>query len=466
MSVAVRDAGIDVVVHGAGRELDLEVGLVLDRVAALRGIGVVILGLVVAIHVIVEGIVDDCEIIRSLERLDDLTLDVQRVRAGARRLVDDDPAIERHRSGEVDLRPEARDRSHDTAGEIGAVVDECLIDPIDAVVFAVPGVLETAGDQDAVSRRDLGEHGGKQRLLMKIHVVVIAAAVVARETHARSHVRCHRTVDIEGRAPLLLAVEFHIERLRVLREGGHLRGDVDLAAHARAGSRLDARRSLDDIDGIDAVEADRGAVSIQGEAVAHSVEEHVGVLAADARYVRLAERRVRIAARRQVGKAARILDVEGIELRLRKQRVVARRVHDAEIEPVGRRGGHRGGENQLAALDAVDDDFIEIVRRAGRRGCGGGRCRGLLSLGRLVERVHRTEHHRGNANDSYQAAPHPSYWLYFVRERPRGQRRTGAASGVMSIPRRIRPRVPWVFFVTVAVPSVNNNRRRGHPGAP
>ena len=50
MRVAVREAGIDVVVDGAGGEFDLEIGLVLDGEAALRGIGVVILGLVVAVR--------------------------------------------------------------------------------------------------------------------------------------------------------------------------------------------------------------------------------------------------------------------------------------------------------------------------------------------------------------------------------------------------------------------------------
>jgi hypothetical protein len=43
MRVAVGEAGIDVVVHRTGGELDLEVGLVLDRKAALGRIGVVIL---------------------------------------------------------------------------------------------------------------------------------------------------------------------------------------------------------------------------------------------------------------------------------------------------------------------------------------------------------------------------------------------------------------------------------------
>jgi hypothetical protein len=54
--------------------------------------------------------------------------------------------------------PETRDvrrAAHDTAGQVRAIVDELLIDPIDAVVFAVGGVLEAAGDQHRVLRRDL-----------------------------------------------------------------------------------------------------------------------------------------------------------------------------------------------------------------------------------------------------------------------------------------------------------------------
>ena len=109
MSVAVGKAGIDVVVHRAGRELDLEVGLVLKGIAALRRVGVVIHRLIVAVEVIIESVVDDAESIRGLEGLDDLPLGVQRMRAGTRRLVDVDPGIERNGSGQIDLRAEARD---------------------------------------------------------------------------------------------------------------------------------------------------------------------------------------------------------------------------------------------------------------------------------------------------------------------------------------------------------------------
>ncbi len=173
---------------------------------------------------------------------------------------------------------------------------------------------------------------------MEVHVVVVAAAIVGGEAHARGRIGGQRAAHIEGRAPLLLRVELEVEFAREFIEARHLGGDVDRAAHARPGSTLDARRTLDDVDGIDAVETDRGAVTVQGEAVAHPIEEQVGVLAADAWHVRLAERRVRITARRQIGKPARILDVEGIELRLRQQGVVARRVHHAEVQTIGRPG--------------------------------------------------------------------------------------------------------------------------------
>src|SRR6202040_661441 len=111
-----------------------------------------------------------------------------RVRAGARRLVDDYSVVERHGAGQVDWRPEARDIRGPT-GEIRPMVDESLIDPVDAVVLAVTGVLEAARDQDGVLGREFSEHGGKQRLLMEVHIVVIAAAIVAREARARRHVR-------------------------------------------------------------------------------------------------------------------------------------------------------------------------------------------------------------------------------------------------------------------------------------
>ena len=233
MRVAVGEAGIDVVVHRARGELELEVGLVLDRVAPHTGIGVVVLGLVVAAEVIVERIVHYGEIIRGLERLDDLSFRVQGVRPGARRLIDQNAVVEHRGSGQIHLRPVAGNRSDGGAREVRSVVDEPLVDPIDAVVFAVTRVLEAARDQHGVLRRVLHEHRRKQRLLMKIHVVVVAAAVVAGETHACSDGRRQRPVQIEGRAPFLLAVELQIECGGISGERGHLGGDVDRAPNAR-----------------------------------------------------------------------------------------------------------------------------------------------------------------------------------------------------------------------------------------
>src|SRR5260370_17241529 len=126
MRVAVGEAGIDVVVDAAGGELDLEVSLVLDGVAALRRIGVVVLYFVVAVEVIVEGVVDDGEIIRRVVRLDDLTLDVQRVRAGTRRLVDQDSVAELRSSGQVYSRSNSPDCTHWPPRTIPAVVTDTL----------------------------------------------------------------------------------------------------------------------------------------------------------------------------------------------------------------------------------------------------------------------------------------------------------------------------------------------------
>ena len=122
---------------------------------------------------------------------------------------------------------------------------------------------------------------------MKKHVVVIAAAVVFGEAHACSNIRCQRSPDIEGRDALLLSVKLKVVILNRLYERGHLGGDIDLAAHARPGSGLHARRSLDDVDGIHAVETDRGSIAVEREAVAHTVEVHISVLTPDARHVRL-----------------------------------------------------------------------------------------------------------------------------------------------------------------------------------
>src|SRR5271155_3131615 len=94
MGVAIREPCIDVVVHGAGAKLDLEVGLVLEGIATLRRVGEVVFGDVVAVEVVIERIVDDGEIIRSLESLDKLRVGMQGMRAGTWRRVDDNTVIE------------------------------------------------------------------------------------------------------------------------------------------------------------------------------------------------------------------------------------------------------------------------------------------------------------------------------------------------------------------------------------
>jgi hypothetical protein len=147
-------------------------------------------------------------------------------------------------------------------------------------------------------------------------------------------------------------------------------------------------------------------VAVQGEAVAHTVEEHVGVLAADARDVRLTERCVRITTRRQIGETARILDVEGIDLRLRQQGVVAGRVHHAEVQPVGRCGGHRRRQNEFTPLDAVDHDFVEVTATRCRRRAG--RCR-LLGQNRVRYGQERECRDDRSTNPCRQSPPHPIY---------------------------------------------------------
>src|SRR6266852_9927607 len=153
MGVAIRESGIDVVVHGAGGEFDLEVGLVLDGIAALRRIGEVILGDVVAVEVVIERIVDDGKIIGGLVCLYELRVDVQGVRTRTRGFVDDDPVAELDRTPQVYGRPEGRDRYGRAAGEVRAVVDQSLIHSIDAVAFTVSGVDKLAVELDRVFRR-------------------------------------------------------------------------------------------------------------------------------------------------------------------------------------------------------------------------------------------------------------------------------------------------------------------------
>ena len=85
----------DVVVHRAEVEFDLEVGLVLYGETTLGRIGVIILGLVVAIQVIVERVVGDRKRIGGVVGLNDLTLKMQGVRTGTRRLVDEDATANR-----------------------------------------------------------------------------------------------------------------------------------------------------------------------------------------------------------------------------------------------------------------------------------------------------------------------------------------------------------------------------------
>jgi hypothetical protein len=79
--------------------------------------------------------------------------------------------------------PKAGDRGRGPAREVGTVVDQSLVDSIHAVVFAVPGVDDFGVELDRVLRREVGEHHAVQRLLMKIHGVVVAAAIVASKTH-------------------------------------------------------------------------------------------------------------------------------------------------------------------------------------------------------------------------------------------------------------------------------------------
>ena len=75
-----------------------------DEAAEGQHVGVVVLGLVVAAEVIVERIVHDGKIVRGLVRLDDLSLRMQGMCTGARRLVDQDTVIEHRGSGQVHLR--------------------------------------------------------------------------------------------------------------------------------------------------------------------------------------------------------------------------------------------------------------------------------------------------------------------------------------------------------------------------
>ena len=287
---------------------------------------------------------------------------MQCVRARAGRLIDEGAGVEHGGTGQIHLRAEADDTAERwSAGEVGAVVDKILVHAVDAVVLPVAGIGDVAVDRDLVVGGHVGDQGGIQRLLVEIHVVVVAAAVVAGEAHAPGQIRDQRTAHIEARDALLVGVRLDGGGGRERGHGRHLGGDIDGAAHTRPGSALDAGRTLDDVDGVHHVEADRRAVAVEREAVAHPVVEHVGVLAADARYVRLAERGVRIGARGQGGESAGILHVEGVELRFGQDGIVARGIHHAEIEPVSRVGGDGGGHDQVAALDAVHDDFIEIV---------------------------------------------------------------------------------------------------------
>jgi hypothetical protein len=198
-----REAGIDLLLHRAA-EVELEVALVLDGVAAARRVRVVLLGFIVAVDVIVEGVVGDRERIRDGEVLDDLAAAVQRVRAGARRLVDEDPVAQGHGAGEVDFGSVAVDRTHRSPGQIRPIVDQSLVHPVNAIVLAVAGVGHIGADRDAVRRRHLGQNGDIQRLLVEIHVVVVAAAVVAGEADARGHIGCQRSAHVESGAALLL----------------------------------------------------------------------------------------------------------------------------------------------------------------------------------------------------------------------------------------------------------------------
>src|SRR5580704_50972 len=103
---------------------------------------------------------------------------------------------------------------------------------------------------------------------MEEHVVVVATATIIGEADACTPIPRDGPRDIEGSSPFLLGVELDIEFRRGVGERRHLGGDVDRTAHAWAGPALNAGWAFDDIDGINAIEADGCAVAIKSEAVA------------------------------------------------------------------------------------------------------------------------------------------------------------------------------------------------------
>ncbi len=210
--------------------------------------------------------------------------------------------------------------------------------------------------------------------------VEIAAVVVARIADPpRKLARDDRGAVVERPAVDVERVdgEGGLARFRLQARplGDEIRGSAD----AGAGAGDHARGSLGDVDRLDAVEGERCAIAGRGKPGPHAVDEDVAILPADTRHIRSAERRVRIAARCQVGERPRVLDVDGLQLLTRQHRRIARDLHHVEIEAIDRPVGPLRRHDVFRRRHAGDDDLLPLglVLVGGRCARGGG------SLGRL-----------------------------------------------------------------------------------
>jgi hypothetical protein len=156
-----------------------------------------------------------------------------------------------------------------------------------------------------------------------------------------------------------------------------LRYHVHEAADVGRGALDRGRGARDDVDRLDDVEVDRHSVAALADSLAHTVDEDVRGLAADAGIGGRAEVGVRVGARRELAELRRVLDVDRVHLGAGDDRHVPGDIDDVVLsaEDGGEGTGRR--ENLLLDRHIVHVELLHLngglrARRIGR----GGRCLG------------------------------------------------------------------------------------------